>query len=332
MAYRLSLLDKAPVLQGETPTAALQRTLQLAQLAEEWGYHRFWLAEHHNTAQLASSSPEVLIAWIVAQTRHIRVGSGGVMLQHYSPYKVAENFNLLASLAPGRIDLGIGKAPGGLPLSTHALQQGVDAAKKGSFANQLQLLDSWLTAAQPHVDDEGLAASPLPSRPANRFLLGASEESARLAASLGWQFVFAAHLNGDRQLLERALSTFSRLSHGQRALVAVQVVVADSPAGADLLVSGLRHYHVAVKEGPGVNVASLEQAERYVRQGGYKDYKIEPRTPSLLKGTAPQVHAQLDALHHNFDIDEFVIDTPITEPVARLTSLELLATHHLVAA
>lgn len=332
MAYRLSLLDKAPVLQGESPTAALQRTLQMAQRAEEWGYHRFWLAEHHNTAQLVSPSPEVLIAWIIAQTRHIRVGSGGVMLQHYSPYKVAENFNLLASLAPGRIDLGVGKAPGGLPLSTHALQQGVDAAKKGSFAEQLQLLDSWLKPGQADPDDEGLAATPLPSRPANRFLLGASEESARLAASLDWQFVFAAHLNGDRQLLEHALSTYSRLSQGQRALVAVQVVVADSPAGADLLVANLRHYHVAVKDGPSVNVASLEQAERYVRQGGYRDYQIEPRTPSLLKGTAAQVHAQLDALHHNFDIDEFVIDTPITEPVARLQSLELLATHHLVAA
>ncbi|SUC48871.1 MsnO8 family LLM class oxidoreductase [Pantoea agglomerans] len=332
MVYRLSLLDKAPVLQGESPTAALQRTLQMAQRAEEWGYHRFWLAEHHNTAQLASPSPEVLIAWIIAQTRHIRVGSGGVMLQHYSPYKVAENFNLLASLAPGRIDLGVGKAPGGLPLSTHALQQGVDAAKKGSFAEQLQLLDSWLKPGQADPDDEDLAATPLPSRPANRFLLGASEESARLAASLGWQFVFAAHLNGDRQLLEHALSTYSRLSQGQRALVAVQVVVADSPAGADLLVANLRHYHVAVKDGPSVNVASLEQAERYVRQGGYRDYQIEPRTPSLLKGTAAQVHAQLDALHHNFDIDEFIIDTPITEPVARLQSLELLATHHLVAA
>lgn len=332
MAYRLSLLDKAPVLQGESPTAALQRTLQMAQRAEEWGYHRFWLAEHHNTAQLASPSPEVLIAWIIAQTRHIRVGSGGVMLQHYSPYKVAENFNLLASLAPGRIDLGVGKAPGGLPLSTHALQQGIDAAKKGSFAEQLQLLDSWLKPGQADPDDEDLAATPLPSRPANRFLLGASEESARLAASLGWQFVFAAHLNGDRQLLEHALSTYSRLSQGQRALVAVQVVVADSPAGADLLVANLRHYHVAVKDGPSVNVASLEQAERYVRQGGYRDYQIELRTPSLLKGTASQVHAQLDALHHNFDIDEFVIDTPITEPVARLQSLELLATHHLVAA
>ncbi|WP_312829124.1 MsnO8 family LLM class oxidoreductase, partial [Pantoea anthophila] len=157
MAYQLSLLDKAPILQGETPAAALQRTLQLAQRAEAWGYHRFWLAEHHNTAQLASPSPELLIAWIIAQTRHIRVGSGGVMLQHYSPYKVAENFNLLASLAPGRIDLGVGKAPGGLPRSTQALQRGVDAASKGSFAEQLQLLDSWLKPDQPKPDEEGLA-------------------------------------------------------------------------------------------------------------------------------------------------------------------------------
>lgn len=334
MSYRLSLLDKVPVAANETAAAALQRSVQLAQQAENWGYHRFWLAEHHNTHQLASPSPEVLIAWIVAQTRHIRVGSGGVMLQHYSPYKVAENFNLLASLAPGRIDLGIGKAPGGLPLSTHALQLGVHAGEKGSFAEQLRLLDGWLQSAASNKgdDEETLHATPQPVRPASRFLLGASEASARLAAELGWQFVFAAHINGDRQLLEQSLATYSRLSHGQRALVAVQVVVADSPAQADLLVSDLRHYHVEVKDGPSVNVASLEQAERYVRQGGFSDYLIEPRTPSLLKGTAAQVHAQLEALHQNFAIDEFIIDTPIAEADARRRSLELLATYHLVAA
>ena len=334
MSYRLSLLDKSPVVTGEPPSAALQRTLQLAQQAESWGFHRFWLAEHHNTDRLASPSPEVLIAWIIAQTQHIRVGSGGVMLQHYSPYKVAENFNLLASLAPGRIDLGVGKAPGGLPLSTHALQLGVHADEKGSFAEQLRLLDNWLqTRAQDENDDEEvLRATPQPARPANRFLLGASEESAKLAAELGWQFVFAAHINGDRPLLEHSLNTYSTLSKGQRALVAVQVVVADSPAEADLLVSDLKHYHVQVKNGPSVNVGSLEQAERYVRQGGFSDYLIEPRTPSLLKGTAAQVHAQLDALHQNFNIDEFIIDTPIAEPVARHASLALLATHHLVEA
>ena len=254
------------------------------------------------------------------------------MLQHYSPYKVAENFNLLASLAPGRIDLGVGKAPGGLPLSTRALQAGVDAQAKGSFAEQLKQLGQWLDAPQREADDEeALHATPLPPRPANRFLLGASEESATLAAQQGWQLVFAAHLNGDRQLMENTLKTYHRLS-GQRALVAVQVVVADSPAEADLLVNGLRHFHVRVNGGQGVNVASLEQAERYVRQGGFSDYVIEPRTPSLLKGTATQVHAQLDALQQHYAVDEFIIDTPIAEPKARVRSLELLATHHLVAA
>lgn len=333
MAYQLSLLDKAPVAEGETPAASLQRTLQLAKQAEKWGYHRFWLAEHHNIEQLASPSPEVLIAWLVAQTQHIRIGSGGVMLQHYSPYKVAENFNLLASLAPGRIDLGIGKAPGGLPLSTRALQLGVHQDEKGSFDEQLTQLDSWLKPeAGPRVEDEAVRATPLPARPAQRFLLGGSEESARLAARLGWQFVFAAHINGDRQLLARSLRAYSQQAQGKRALVAVQVVVADSPAEAELLVADLRHFHVQVKNGPGVNVASMEQAERYVRQGGFTDYLIEPRTPSLLKGTASQVHAQLEALQRNFSIDEFVIDTPIADPRARYRSLELLATHQWVAA
>ncbi|QGY31832.1 MsnO8 family LLM class oxidoreductase [Pantoea cypripedii] len=332
MSYRLSLLDKSPIAEGESATQALHRTLHLAQQAEAWGYHRFWLAEHHNSAQLASPAPELLIAWIIGQTRHIRVGSGGVMLQHYSPYKVAENFNLLASLAPGRIDLGVGKAPGGLPLSTRALQLGVHQDEKGSFAEQLALLDNWLQPAAPHTDEETLNATPQPTRPANRFLLGASEESAKLAAELGWQLVFAAHLNGDRQLLERVLGRYHQLSHGQRALVAVQVVVADSPAEADLLVSNLRFYRVTVKDGQSVNVGSIEQAERYVRQGGYHDYVIEPRTPSLLKGTAAQVHAQLEALHQNFGIDEFVIDSPVVDEHSRLKSLELLATHRLVAA
>ncbi|ORM71593.1 MsnO8 family LLM class oxidoreductase [Pantoea rwandensis] len=331
MSYRLSLLDKSPIADGESAAHALHRTLQLAQQAEAWGYHRFWLAEHHNTDRLASPSPELLIAWIIGQTQHIRVGSGGVMLQHYSPYKVAENFNLLASLAPGRIDLGVGKAPGGLPLSTRALQLGVHQDEKGNFAEQLALLDSWLDVP-PVGDEEILRATPQPPRPANRFLLGASEQSAKLAAELGWQLVFAAHHNGDPLLMEQVLNSYRQYSNGKQALVAVQAVVADSPAEADLLVDNLRVYHVNVKDGPSVNVGSVEQAERYVRQGGYTDYVIEPRTPSLLKGTAAQVHAKLDALNQHFGIDEFVIDTPIAEEQARVKSLELLATHRLVAA
>jgi luciferase family oxidoreductase group 1 len=130
MSYRISILDKSPLAAGETAAQALARTLTLAQQAEAWGYHRFWIAEHHNTEQLASPSPELAIAWILGQTRRIRVGSGGVMLQHYSPYKVAENFNMLASLAPGRVDLGVGKAPAACR-SLRALQQGLNPQQKG---------------------------------------------------------------------------------------------------------------------------------------------------------------------------------------------------------
>ena len=122
---RLSVLDQSPANGKETSSTALKNTIHLAQMAEEWGYHRFWVAEHHGSNSVMSSSPEVLISHILAKTSTIKVGSGGVMLQHYSPYKVAENFNVLATLAPGRVDLGIGGGPGGLPKSTTALQQAV---------------------------------------------------------------------------------------------------------------------------------------------------------------------------------------------------------------
>ena len=182
MSYRISILDKSPLAAGETAAQALARTLTLAQHAEAWGYHRFWVAEHHNTDQLASPSPELVIAWLLGHTRRIRLGSGGVMLQHYSP--------------PGRIDLGVGKAPGGLPLSTRALQQGLHQEEKGTFADQLAQLDNWLSLTEPG-GEESLRATPIPPRRADGFLLGASLESAELAARLDWNFVFAAHLNGD---------------------------------------------------------------------------------------------------------------------------------------
>ncbi len=165
MSYRISILDKSPLAAGETAAQALARTLTLAQHAEAWGYHRFWVAEHHNTDQLASPSPELVIAWLLGHTRRIRLGSGGVMLQHYSPYKVAENFNLLAALAPGRIDLGVGKAPGGLPLSTRALQQGLHQEEKGTFADQLAQLDNWLSLTEP---GERRAYAPRQSRRAGQ--------------------------------------------------------------------------------------------------------------------------------------------------------------------
>ncbi|CAI8895427.1 MsnO8 family LLM class oxidoreductase [Kosakonia quasisacchari] len=327
MSYRLSLLDKSPIAEHETAQDALARTLQLAQQAENWGYYRFWIAEHHNTTQLASPSPELVIAWLLGQTRRIRVGSGGVMLQHYSPFKVAENFNLLATLAPGRVDLGVGKAPGGLPLSTRALQQGINSAEKGSFADQLAQLDNWLSLPKDDHAEETVLATPLPPQRAEGFLLGASLESAALAAKLGWNFVFAAHLNGDKALLRDVVTQWKK--HSQRdTIVAVQVIVAETEAQANALAQQVEVWGVELANGQRVSVASEAQGQAFARQAGSPAVCIAKREPSLIAGTADQVLAGLEELHQQFAIDEFIIDTPISEGSARLTSVLRLAQAH----
>ena len=324
MSYRLSLLDKSPVAENDTAQSALARTLALARQAENWGFHRFWIAEHHNSPQLASPSPEILIAWSAAQTQRIRVGSGGVMLQHYSPYKVAENFNVLASLAPGRIDIGIGKAPGGLPLSTQALQRGLHHDEKGSFAAQLRELDGWLHKTPINADAESLAATPVPSVSAERFLLGASLESARLAATLDWDFVFAAHLNGDKTLLRDVVTEWRHL--GQRDLiVAVQVIVAETASEAERLAQQVEIWGVELENGQRVSVSSEAQAQAFARQAGSPAVRIFRREPSLIKGTASTVLDGLNALADEFGIDEFILDNPLVDSPARETSLRLLA-------
>lgn len=324
MSYRLSLLDKSPIAENETAQDALNRTLQLAQQAERGGFHRFWIAEHHNTSQLASPSPELLIAWIAGQTQRIRIGSGGVMLQHYSPYKVAENFNVLASLAPGRIDIGIGKAPGGLPLSTRALQRGLHPEDKGSFADQLGELDNWLNAKQATADAESLAATPLPTERAQGFLLGASLESAQLAAKLDWNFVFAAHLNGDRTLKRDVVTQWRALSQ-RDLIVAVQVIVADTQNDAERLAQQVEIWGVELENGQRVSVASETQAQAFARQAGSPAVRIFRREPLLIKGTAETVLAGLDALAAEFGVDEFILDNPLVDPNARIASLRLLS-------
>ena len=292
MSYRISILDKSPLAAGETAAQALARTLTLAQQAEAWGYHRFWIAEHHNTEQLASPSPELAIAWILGQTRRIRVGSGGVMLQHYSPYKVAENFNMLSSLAPGRVDLGVGKAPGGLPLSTRALQQGLNPQQKGSFADQLAQLDNWLSLTETD-GEESVRATPIPPRRADGFLLGASLESAQLAAQLDWNFVFAAHLNGDKHLLREVLTRWRELSR-RDAIIAVQAVVADDSATAADLANAVEVWGVELENGQRVTVGSEAQAAAFARQAGSRPTRIARRESAVLFGTPEQVKAQLD--------------------------------------
>lgn len=208
----------------------------------------------------------------------------------------------------------MGKAPGGLPLATQALQAAHDRQNKPAFPQQLSQLTAYLNDdAEP-----GLSATPLPPHAAQRFLLGASKESATLAAESGWAFVFAAHLNGNPQDIREALALYTALSGGRKALLAV---------AADI-----QQYRVHVAGEQSVTVGSLAQAESFVQQAGATDYRIEPRESHILLGTAPQVHQQLAQLQQRYGVDEFIIDTPIGEPSARLTSLQLLAEESLTPA
>jgi luciferase family oxidoreductase group 1 len=325
MPYALSFLDKSPIHDGEAAQAALTRTIKLAQKAEAAGFHRFWVAEHHNSPGLASSSPEVLLGFLLAHTHHIRIGSGGVMLQHYSAYKVAENFNLLASLAPGRVDLGVGKAPGGLPLSTRALQGAYDPDRKPSFKQQLAELDGFLDHGSEKSDDEnGIAAYPVPPQKPERFLLGASVESAELAAQIDWNFVYAGHIQGDPAAIKEAVEAYRTITN-RPAILAVSVIVAESDAEAEKLAGDIRRFRVAVEGLQPVNVGSHEQALEYVRQAGATQYSIEERTPRVFRGTALHVHSELQRLHRELGIAEFVVDCPVSEGSHRLKTIELLA-------
>ncbi|MDB5536486.1 MAG: alkane 1-monooxygenase [Devosia sp.] len=322
MSYALSVLDKSPIVRGEAANAALQRTVALAQRAEALGFHRFWVAEHHNTPDLASSSPEVLIAFLAAHTKHIRIGSGGVMLQHYSPYKVAENFNLLASLAPGRIDIGIGKAPGGLPLSTRALQGAQDPAKKPAVAQQLSELNAYL-AEDAVGRTEGLDATPRPATSAERHLLGASVESAKLAAELGWNFVFARHLNGDDATLTAAVDAF-RSGTGRAPIVAVAAIIAENGDDARSQAEVFTPFKLHIPGAQSVTVGSEAQAAEYARQAGVTEYTVERKPSSVLAGSAHDVLDALDDLAGRHAITEFIIDFA-NAGATRLTALDLLA-------
>ena len=236
---------------------------------------------------------------------------------------------MLASLAPGRVDLGVGKAPGGLPLSTRALQQGLNLQQKGSFADQLAQLDNWLSLTETD-GEESVRATPIPPRRADGFLLGASLESAQLAAQLDWNFVFAAHLNGDKQLLREVLTRWRELSR-RAAIIAVQVIVAEEAAAAAALAKSVEAWGVELENGQRVTVGSEAQAAAFARQAGSRPTRIARRESAVLFGTPEQVKAQLDALQSAWNIDEFIIDTPISDGAARLNSLRLLARAHLSA-
>ncbi|BBI35554.1 MsnO8 family LLM class oxidoreductase [Cohnella abietis] len=326
MALRLGILDQSVVFPGLSTQEALQYTIKLAQLGERLGYERFWIAEHHGTPFSAGPSPEVLAAYLLAQTSTIRIGSGGVMLQHYSPYKVAENFNLLATLAPGRVDLGVGRAPGGMPLTTKALQVG---GEQQPLEEKLAELDVFLhgPAGEEHPL-AGLQANPLPAEAAEVYVLGTSVASAELAASLGYRYVYALSIHNNPEVAAAAFSAYRAQFQAVRgrqpeALLGIAVVVAPTEEEAVELAGEGVNVRITFEDGQTVNVTSLEQAELFIKQSG-KAYTKEVKKSNVVHGTVSSVRRQLLELKETFNIDGFIASNLTADVEKRFRSFELL--------
>lgn len=262
----LSVLDQSPVRSGSTPAEAIHETLQLAEAVDRLGYHRYWVAEHHSTHGLAGSSPEVLIGQVAARTRRLRVGAGGVMLSHYSALKVAETFRVLETLFPGRIDLGIGRAPGSDPRTAQALRPGPGALGLEDFpdrvADVIAFLGDRLPADHPHA---GVHAMPTGPTEPEVWLLGSSDESGALAARLGTAFSFAHFINsvGGAEVVRDYARAFraSATRAAPQASLAVFALCADTEAEARRLAKSRELFLLRLYTGRAGPYPSVAEAE-----------------------------------------------------------------------
>jgi luciferase family oxidoreductase group 1 len=322
---RLSVLDQSPISQGSTGAQALRNTLDLARLADRLGYHRYWVAEHHGGAMLAGPSPEALIGPIASSTERIRVGSGGVMLPHYSPLKVAETFSVLAALFPGRVDLGLGRASGTDPLTTFALQRDRRQASPDDFPQQLAELLAYLEDALP-ADHPFARLGALPGRPEapEPWLLGSSPQSAIWAADLGLPYAFADFINRDGAPI--AQSYVARFKDTERrpapeVAVGAWVLVADTDEEAQRLAASSRMTLRLLRQGRLIPVPPPDEALRFLgdQEGG------APAGRRAIVGSPATVRPAVEQLAADYGAGEVIVVTITYDHGARRRSYELLA-------
>jgi luciferase family oxidoreductase group 1 len=332
---RLSVLDQAPVPQGHSPAQALQNSIELARHAEQLGYHRFWMSEHHAMDTLACTAPEVMLARIGAETHTIRIGSGGIMLPHYSPLKVAECFRTLHALYPGRVDLGIGRAPGGGPIESQALRRDRTGLQLDDFGEQLPellaLLDGTLPPSHPF---SRITVSPaMPGGP-DVWLLGSSLWSSSAAAQLGLPYAFAHFFSPihTRQAIEAYQRHFIPGTHRRHpeAMAAVGVLCAPTTEEAEYLHASVRLLQRRIRQGDRRPIPTPQDALRELgapRELGatHPSAGEEGEWPRYFVGDPAKVHRELTQMAAALDIEELVVVTITHSQQARLDSYRLLA-------
>jgi luciferase family oxidoreductase group 1 len=325
----LSVLDQSPIRAGGSPSQALAESVTLAQACERWGYHRYWVAEHHSSEGLAGTAPEILVARLAAATTQMRVGSGGVMLSHYSALKVAETFRVLEALYPGRIDLGIGRAPGSDQRTARALQHGPGALGIEQFpyqiADLLAYLRDELPAGHPFA---GIHAQPRGMTMPELWLLGSSDQSAAYAAYFGCAFSFAHFITdqGGPQVMEAYRRQFrpSVVRSTPEGSIGVFVLCAEAEAEAQRLASSRDLWRLRLDQGILGPIPPVEEAEAYPYTREER-LRIAFNRRRQVVGTPDQVKEQLLALGAAYGVDEFVVVSICYDFAARLRSYEMLA-------
>ena len=325
---RLSILDQSVATAGRGHDETIRNTLALAQQAEAWGYHRFWVSEHHSHPSIIGTAPEVLMAAIAARTQRIRIGSAGVMLPHYAPFKVAEQFRVLDALAPGRIDLGVGRAPGSDGRTAQVLNPDRDAAER--FPQQVMELQAWVQGREWPVGHpgHGIHAYPAADTAPTVWMLGSSDYGAQLAAHLGLPYAFAFFIT-DGQGAEDALAlyreTFKPRADLDRpqAAVCVWALAADTDEEAWRLFESRARWRMDRNLGRLGPLLPPEQAPRDYSPA--ERLAFERLRASALVGSAATVGSRLRQLAHKLEVDELVLITWTHDPQAQQRSYELLA-------
>jgi luciferase family oxidoreductase group 1 len=325
----LSVLDLSFVTAGDPPSLALKRTLDLARAADALGYTRYWVAEHHNLPSVASPAPEIMIGQIAAVTERIRVGSGGVMLPNHAPLMVAERFRMLEALFPGRIDLGLGRAPGTDQVTAFALRQRQEARPGDDFLERLQELILWDTRGFPEGHPFGrVEAMPSDVRLPPLWLLGSSDYGGELAASAGFGFAFAHHFaSHDAAAVMRAYRARFRSSARRDrpyAILAVAAIAAESDAEAERLASSADLNVLRRSRGEYAPIPTPEEAASYPYAPADREV-IRRNRARLFVGAPATLKIALSALVEATQADELMITSAIHDHEARKTSYRLLA-------
>jgi len=324
----LGVLDQSPIVSGHSPAQAIAESVSLARLAEELGYHRYWLAEHHAITALADPCPEILVSSIAGATSRIRVGTGGVLLPYYSALKVAEVFRMLEALFPGRIDLGIGRAPGGDPRTALAMKDG-EFGGADRFPQQVQdvlgFLGGTLPAGHPFT---GVRAQPAGDTSPEVWLLGSSDYSGALAAQLGLRFAFAHFISayGGEPVARAFREQYRPSARAPQpcSLVCAFVICAKTRAEAERLAASidLRRLHMA--KGIDAPVPTLAEARAYRYSLQERAY-IEQQRARLVHGDPGEVREKLLQLKEDFSADEIMVLTITGDYESRRASYRLVA-------